>query len=362
MSGGRGLEQRYRRVLRLLPGYYREAWQEDMVAAFLDTWMTGDPDEDSVTMEFDRPGWREVVSVAALAGRLYLGGVGAARRYFAWGQAVRRAVLALVLVHAMVSLNALVFLTWSRRLFGLPAPPASLAAATPDGIWPSVWYAGYYAWIVVFVVLVLGHYRAARVIAVLAIIPDLIRLLDGQFTDRFTAAPIGPWAFWILLNFVPVLAMTAFHRNAPPVARRPWLLALRAMHPKPFLPSGGCPAGYAKVAVSNGACFAQTGTPVTITSATISPVFSPPATSPAGQPPPPAQYGFTITLSPAEVPELTAVTTTAADDQGPLALSVDGRTWVLPMVTQPFTSRQFMISLPTKDQAVQLQRLLVMPG
>jgi hypothetical protein len=32
------------------------------------------------------------------------------------------------------------------------------------------------------------------------------------------------------------------------------------------------------------------------------------------------------------------------------------------MVTQPFTSRQFMISLPTKDQAVQLQRLLVMPG
>jgi hypothetical protein len=230
MSAGLDLEQRYRRVLRLLPGYYREAWEQDMVAAFLDTWMTGDPDEDSVTMEFDRPGWREVVSVAALAVRLYLGGVGAAGRYFAWGQAVRQAVLALVLVHAMVSLNALVFLTWSRRLFGLPAPPASLTAATPDGIWPSVWYAGYYAWIVVFVVLVLGHYRAARVIAVLAIIPDLIRLLDGQFTDRFTAAPIGPWAFWILLNFVPVLAMTAFHRNAPPVARRPWLLALPASY------------------------------------------------------------------------------------------------------------------------------------
>lgn len=89
-------------------------------------------------------------------------------------------------------------------------------------------------------------------------------------------------------------------------------------------PLGPDPA--AKVAVSNGACFAQVGTPVTITSAAISPVFSPPATSPAGQPPPPARYGFTITLSPAEVPELTAVTTTAADDQGPLALSVDGRT------------------------------------
>ena len=62
MSGDLDLEQRYRRVLRLLPGYYRDKWEEDMVAAFLDTWLTGDPDEDSVTMEFDRPGWREVAS------------------------------------------------------------------------------------------------------------------------------------------------------------------------------------------------------------------------------------------------------------------------------------------------------------
>jgi hypothetical protein len=51
MSGDLDLEQRYRRVLRLLPGYYRDKWEEDMVAAFLDSWMTGDPDEDSVTME-----------------------------------------------------------------------------------------------------------------------------------------------------------------------------------------------------------------------------------------------------------------------------------------------------------------------
>jgi hypothetical protein len=55
MSGDLDLEQRYRRVLRLLPGYYRDKWEEDMVAAFLDGWLTGDPDEDSVTMEYDRP-------------------------------------------------------------------------------------------------------------------------------------------------------------------------------------------------------------------------------------------------------------------------------------------------------------------
>ena len=46
MSGDLDLEQRYRRVLRLLPGYYRAQWEEDMVAAFLDSWLTGDPDED----------------------------------------------------------------------------------------------------------------------------------------------------------------------------------------------------------------------------------------------------------------------------------------------------------------------------
>lgn len=84
MSSGLDLEQRYRQVLRLLPGYYRDTWEEDMVAAFLDGWLTGDPDEDSVTMEFDRPSWPEVASVADLAARLYLGGAGTPRRYFAW--------------------------------------------------------------------------------------------------------------------------------------------------------------------------------------------------------------------------------------------------------------------------------------
>jgi hypothetical protein len=39
-------------------------------------------------------------------------------------------------------------------------------------------------------------------------------------------APFGPWAFWVLIDLAPVLAMTAFHRDAPPDA--PWLLALPA--------------------------------------------------------------------------------------------------------------------------------------
>jgi hypothetical protein len=221
------LERRYRRVLRLLPGYYREQWEDDMVAAFLDSWLTADPELDECVLEFCRPAWGEVASVAGLAGRLYLGGAGAPRRYFAWGQAIRGAVLALTLVQAVRGLDVLVLMAWSRRLFDLPAPPASLVTALPGGVWPTTWLAASCTWIVVFVMLALGHYRTARVLAALAIVPDLVALLQAQFPGGWLSA-LGPWAFWVLLYLVPVLAMTAFHRDAPPATCWPWLLALPA--------------------------------------------------------------------------------------------------------------------------------------
>jgi hypothetical protein len=227
VSGGPGLEQRYRRVLRVLPGYYRDKWEEDMVAAFLDSWLTGDPEDDAAVLEFCKPTWPEVASVAGLAARLYLGGAGTPRRYFAWGQAVRRAVLAVLLVHAVLGLEVLVRTAWSRRLFGVPAPPASLVVASPAGVWPTVFYLVNVAWVVIFVALAVGHYRAARVLAALAIVPGLVALLQAQLTGVMPA-PFGPWAWWVLFNLVPVAAMTAFHRDAPPIARASWLLALPA--------------------------------------------------------------------------------------------------------------------------------------
>ena len=238
MSGDLDLEQRYRRVLRLLPAYYRSTWEQDMVAAFLESSLTGDPDEDEWVMEFSKPPWREITSVVGLAVRLYLGGSAAPRRYFAWGQAVRRAVLAVTLLRAVWSLDVLLLTAWSRRVFSwVPVPPARLAAGAPPGILPpAVWWLVAYAWVVSFVALAFGrYYRTAQVIAALAIVPDLVWLLQGQFTGAFPAAPFGPWAFWFLLNLVPVLGMAAFHRDAPPAARWPWLLAL--------------PVGYLLVAV-----------------------------------------------------------------------------------------------------------------
>jgi hypothetical protein len=79
----------------------------------------------------------------------------------------------------------------------------------------------------VFVALVLGHYRLARGVALLAIVPDLVAVLQAQLTGNMPS-PFGPWAYFALFNLVPVLAMSAFGRDHPPVARRPWLLALPA--------------------------------------------------------------------------------------------------------------------------------------
>jgi hypothetical protein len=138
-------------------------------------------------------------------------------------------VLAVALVQAVRGLEVLMLTAWSRHLLGwLPAPPASMVVLTPNGLPPAVWYLVAYAWIAAFVGLTLRYYRTARVIAALAILPDLITLLQGQITGRLPAPYVGPWAFFVLLNLAPVLAMTAFHRDTPPNPRWPWLLALPA--------------------------------------------------------------------------------------------------------------------------------------
>jgi hypothetical protein len=224
MSGN--LERRYRRVLRLLPGWYREQWEEDMVGAFLDSRLTGDPAADAYISKAAGPSSAEVASVAGLAVRLHLGGPGTPRRQ-AWGQAIRRAVLALLLVHAVLATNILLFLVWSRRLVSwLPASPGSLVIA-PAGDWDTAYYLVCLAWIVTFVTLALGHYRTARVVAALAIVPGLVALVQAQLTG-IMPAPFGSWVFWVLVDLAPVLAMTAFHRDAPPTAPRSWLLAVPA--------------------------------------------------------------------------------------------------------------------------------------
>jgi hypothetical protein len=41
-------------------------------------------------------------------------------------------------------------------------------------------------------------------------------------------SPFASWSYLVLMDLVPVAALVMFHRDAPPVPRRPWLLALPA--------------------------------------------------------------------------------------------------------------------------------------
>jgi hypothetical protein len=143
-------------------------------------------------------------------------------------------------------------------------------------------------------------------------------------------------------------------------------------------PVGSCPAGYVALpgGGSPGMCYRTTGTSVMITSAAVSPVspFQPPP--PPGQQAVPVQYVFSLTVPAADAPALTAVTTTVTGPlpppaQGPtttsaattaLIISVAGRTWGLVGFATRFAGRQLEVALSSRNQALQLQRLLAAPG
>jgi hypothetical protein len=141
--------------------------------------------------------------------------------------------------------------------------------------------------------------------------------------------------------------------------------------------AGGCPAGW--VALSGGPgqpgqCYRKAGTPVTITSAAVSPVVSFRPPPPPGQGAAPMQYGFSITVPAADVPALTVVLPTGSGPPGPPtasavtsatpipAISVAGRTWILLGYSAPSAGRGFEVTLPSRNQALQLHRILVPSG
>jgi hypothetical protein len=66
-----------------------------------------------------------------------------------------------------------------------------------------------------------------------------------------------------------------------------------------------------------------------------------------------------IALSAAGRPALKAISTTAYDAEGYLDVSVARRTWLIAKVLRPFTDGQFEIVVPSRNQADQLQRLLI---
>ncbi|MCP2261318.1 hypothetical protein LX15_005039 [Streptoalloteichus tenebrarius] len=213
----RPLEQRYRRVLRLLPRWYREQREQEMVDVLL-----------AGTAEHD--GWperAECVSVAALAVRMRVGGVAAPPRVFAWGQAVRLLAVLGLLAHAV---GAVLRLTESDAFYRLRTQQTgSIASAFDLPARPSEWqvFVGQVLPLLSVAALVLllrGKYVWARVFAIGTLVPSVLDLFWHLSVRNFS--PFA-WMLDQLPLWVPVLCVLAgFHRDAPPRAGRNWMLLI----------------------------------------------------------------------------------------------------------------------------------------
>lgn len=211
------LERRYRRVTRLLPADYRATWEEDMVDTFLLSRTPEQPEDFDADFdaEYGRPSWSEVASVVGLAVRLRLGGVDAPPRAFARGEVVRRVALAGLLAQAVAAVVGVVSLLVTQARF--PAYRVS-DLDTATGLTGLLWVGSYLA-------LLADRRHVAAWLGAAALVPTL-QVATADVT--IGGASVATAACRLLVDALPVLALAAFHRDAPPVRARPWLVALPA--------------------------------------------------------------------------------------------------------------------------------------
>jgi hypothetical protein len=229
------LEERYRRVLRVLPADYRARWEEEMVEAYLASVETDDPDRAEFLAEFGRPSLPEVYSVVALSVWLRLGLAGSpSARSAAWGGAVRFVALAWVLVGAATATVLFLEPLWMVLAALWPAaPPVPYVAPPPPGPMTGlagvVWQFAPLGWIVAFAALLLGRPRLARIIATVlvarAVAWVLASLVESVVVD---AATVWGYAVPMVVLHVGLLPTLWAFRPGDRPRGRPWLLAFAA--------------------------------------------------------------------------------------------------------------------------------------
>jgi hypothetical protein len=196
-QGVSNLELRYRRLLRVLPGWYRQDREDEMVGLFLAD------RTDELDLEHSWPGWGETFAMLGLAVRTHLAaGAGLVPAKVVWRGEIVRALgmlgLLLGLFYAGVSFTNAVQLyndpvftslvTWTRVLDLAP--------------------------VVAFVALLGGKRTVAKVAAAVAITPGL-----------FASGPPERLLIWVMFQVPSIVTLVClclgFHREAPtPPARR----------------------------------------------------------------------------------------------------------------------------------------------
>ena len=193
-----------------------------MVATFVEAAGSG---EDA---EIARPTWAEIRGVLALAVRTRLGGAGAVPRACAWGEGARVFALAAVLIQAVFA----AFTVWGALHGYVLASAAQRRARTAMSGPPTprdleLWLAPA-VWIVVYLAVVLGRWRAARWFALAAAIQTLYGL-DGLLGGRGPVAGTpDAIAMAAGLGVLPAVLSCHLHQDAAPVPRTGPLIALPA--------------------------------------------------------------------------------------------------------------------------------------
>ena len=224
------LEDRYRRVLRVLPMDYRAVWEEEMVATFLDSVTTGDPVVDEDLLDLGRPGAAECLSVFGLAVRLRLGGAGATARAVSLGEAVRSATLIGLLCSGLLLPMSMTQDAWIS--LGLPLPATAvdaLSQSAQSSVWRSPVGLLGWGWLFSYFTVLLGRRDMAVALATLALIPRAITPVTGTVAQLAggSATDGSVLTAWCLLGIDVcfVAGLAAFHREAPRVSPGPWLRA-----------------------------------------------------------------------------------------------------------------------------------------
>lgn len=199
-----------------------------MVATFLQTMTPEDPDDADHLADFGRPSVGEAASIVALAARLRLSGIEAQPRAYVWGEAVRLVALVGLLVNGILGSAAVAMALWEAgRLPLLPRPSPPPPAHTPTPLTIVLLVNGI-VWMGAYLALVQGRRRPAQVLAGLALFPILATAVwrTAQFAAGAEPAS-GLLTLWCtaLINVCVVAALAAFHRDAPPVPPKPWLVA-----------------------------------------------------------------------------------------------------------------------------------------
>jgi hypothetical protein len=197
------LENRYRRLLRVLPAWYRAEREEEMVGLFL-----ADRTDD-LDLEHGWPGWGETGATVALGVRTRFAASDAPARAVAVGDVVRLVAMLGVLVHGAYATRGL--MSQVQMTLGPVGMPEGGALATDLAL------------LVGSVAMVAGFRGVTKALFGVLSVLYLLRLSQG----------VGPEVLlgllWQLPLWLTVLALFAgFHRDAPAPALNRWRWAMTA--------------------------------------------------------------------------------------------------------------------------------------